>query len=195
MVNAVLRKAAVAASRSLSFRTRRQSRSRWPRLIPRGWSSAGARFMAWKRARHLPPRPSQPRMTCACEMPTSKQNCARPESSLNPGELLSRRAHGSFRRCYGDGGFREGRVRLQDEGSQLIGELACSCTALDQNQEKILDACAAPGGKTLILAERNPAGAHRGLRIQPAAAGRVAQAPCRIRRSRGVPACRRSRAR
>jgi 16S rRNA (cytosine967-C5)-methyltransferase len=49
--------------------------------------------------------------------------------------------------------FREGRVRLQDEGSQLVAE--CS-TSLDRKIKKILDACAAPGGKTLILAERNP---------------------------------------
>jgi len=53
--------------------------------------------------------------------------------------------------------YREGRVRIQDEGSQLIAELAaCSGHGLNQNQENILDACAAPGGKTLILAERNP---------------------------------------
>lgn len=42
-------------------------------------------------------------------------------------------------------------LRIQDEASQLVGELA----ALDTGST-ILDACAAPGGKTAILAERNP---------------------------------------
>ena len=45
--------------------------------------------------------------------------------------------------------LREGRVRIQDEGSQLVAEIAGQGSA-------ILDCCAAPGGKTLILAERNP---------------------------------------
>ncbi|HYK34371.1 16S rRNA (cytosine(967)-C(5))-methyltransferase RsmB [Alloacidobacterium sp.] len=45
--------------------------------------------------------------------------------------------------------FREGRVRIQDEGSQLVAELAGPGL-------KILDSCAAPGGKAAILAERNP---------------------------------------
>lgn len=45
--------------------------------------------------------------------------------------------------------FRRGWIRIQDEGSQLVAELAGHGT-------NILDTCAAPGGKTAILAERNP---------------------------------------
>jgi 16S rRNA (cytosine967-C5)-methyltransferase len=45
--------------------------------------------------------------------------------------------------------FREGRAWFQDEGSQLVAEIA-------GHGSEILDCCAAPGGKTLILAARNP---------------------------------------
>ncbi|MGA9528589.1 MAG: 16S rRNA (cytosine(967)-C(5))-methyltransferase RsmB [Terriglobales bacterium] len=46
--------------------------------------------------------------------------------------------------------YREGRIAIQDEGSQLV--------ALQVGRgEKLLDCCAAPGGKTTLLARRNPA--------------------------------------
>jgi 16S rRNA (cytosine967-C5)-methyltransferase len=51
-------------------------------------------------------------------------------------------------------------LRMQDEGSQLIAELAGRGTA-------ILDCCAAPGGKTAILAERNPAATITACDINP----------------------------
>ncbi len=74
---------------------------------------------------------------------------------LKPGELLSVARTVTSGALSATAAFREGRVRIQDEGSQLIGELA-ACAGHRQNAGRILDACAAPGGKTLIVAERNP---------------------------------------
>jgi 16S rRNA (cytosine967-C5)-methyltransferase len=45
--------------------------------------------------------------------------------------------------------FREGRVFIQDEASQLVA-------ALVGQGSRILDCCAAPGGKTAAIAARNP---------------------------------------
>jgi 16S rRNA (cytosine967-C5)-methyltransferase len=52
------------------------------------------------------------------------------------------------------------RQRIQDEGSQLIAELA-------GRGAEILDCCAAPGGKTAILAERNPEASITACDISP----------------------------
>jgi 16S rRNA (cytosine967-C5)-methyltransferase len=71
-----------------------------------------------------------------------------------PGQLLT----SACTVLSGDAGataaFTEGRVRMQDEGSQLVAEIAAA--SLGQLDGRILDACAAPGGKTMILAERSP---------------------------------------
>jgi 16S rRNA (cytosine967-C5)-methyltransferase len=68
---------------------------------------------------------------------------------LAPGEFLT----AARRVLRGDvvrtDAFQRGWVRIQDEGSQLVAELA-------GQGKRILDTCAAPGGKTAILAERNP---------------------------------------
>ncbi len=61
--------------------------------------------------------------------------------------------------------FRDGRVRIQDEGSQFVAEIASSLLA--NRNGSILDACAAPGGKTLILAERNPQASIVACEISP----------------------------
>ncbi len=68
-----------------------------------------------------------------------------PGSDLAPGSFLA-----SARRVL-KGDPRVPENRIQDEASQLVGELA----ALDAGPA-IWDSCAAPGGKTAILAERNP---------------------------------------
>jgi 16S rRNA (cytosine967-C5)-methyltransferase len=68
---------------------------------------------------------------------------------LAPGAFLS-----SARRVYaGDitqtKAYRNGRISIQDEASQLVA-------ALVGRGQRILDCCAAPGGKTRFIADRNP---------------------------------------
>lgn len=68
---------------------------------------------------------------------------------LEPGSFLT----SAYRVAAGDitkaNAFLEGRIAIQDEGSQLVALLA-------GKGKRILDCCAAPGGKTRILARRNP---------------------------------------
>ncbi len=54
--------------------------------------------------------------------------------------------------------IRSGRAWIQDEGSQLVAMLV-------GNGASILDCCAAPGGKTAILAERNAAAKIRAMEL------------------------------
>jgi len=49
--------------------------------------------------------------------------------------------------------LRLAQVRVQDEASQLVAEIAAAAAP---EAARVLDACAAPGGKTAILAERLP---------------------------------------
>ena len=68
---------------------------------------------------------------------------------IAPGALLT----GARRLLSGDLAhsipFRDHHVAVQDEGSQLVA-------ALVGKGERILDCCAAPGGKTMAIAARNP---------------------------------------
>jgi 16S rRNA (cytosine967-C5)-methyltransferase len=82
--------------------------------------------------------------------------------------------------------FRAGRIRMQDEGSQLVAEIAAA--VLNREVKYVLDACAAPGGKTLILAERHPEARIVGCESSPARfeqlrhrlAGHPGQIECRL---------------
>jgi len=70
---------------------------------------------------------------------------------LQPGEFLTAARRVISGDIVRSKPFLEGRMRIQDEASQLVAELAGI-------GNRILDTCAAPGGKTAILAERNPEG-------------------------------------
>lgn len=68
---------------------------------------------------------------------------------LGPGQLLSSARRVRTGNVSATRAFAEGRVAIQDEASQLVALLV-------GKGRKILDCCAAPGGKTRVLAERNP---------------------------------------
>jgi 16S rRNA (cytosine967-C5)-methyltransferase len=59
--------------------------------------------------------------------------------------------------------FAEGRAYLQDEASQLVALLV-------GHGARILDCCAAPGGKTSLIAERNPSSLVVATELHPARA-------------------------
>jgi 16S rRNA (cytosine967-C5)-methyltransferase len=79
---------------------------------------------------------------------------------LEPGAFLTN----AFRVSGGDitrtKTFRQRRLALQDEASQLVALLVGS-------GESILDCCAAPGGKTRIIAQRNPAAVVVAMELHP----------------------------
>lgn len=56
--------------------------------------------------------------------------------------------------------FQQGRVFIQDEASQLVAALVGSGS-------RLLDCCAAPGGKTAALAARNPAAQIIAIELHP----------------------------
>lgn len=147
MVNAVLRK--VAASR-LQIAGEASAEEDWRRGFPEWmvarWTANYGEDAAYAICRH---GQSEPKLTLRVDSPATREELASAGIELERGRILRH----AFAVASGDimaiTAFREGRARLQDEGSQLIAELV-------PRGKAILDCCAAPGGKTLILAERNP---------------------------------------
>jgi 16S rRNA (cytosine967-C5)-methyltransferase len=88
---------------------------------------------------------------------------------LHPGSILT-----SARRVQsGDitktRAFRTGQVVIQDEASQLVATLVGPSSHNERSKEgiKILDCCAAPGGKTLAIADRNLAASITAVELHP----------------------------
>jgi 16S rRNA (cytosine967-C5)-methyltransferase len=152
MVNAVLRKLS-------SMRTREAREhdpaSSYPEWMAERWKHQFGEDAACAICAH---GQAQPRLSLRVSNAEDATELAEAGTALAPGELLTAARTVVSGDVTATTAFREGRVRIQDEGSQLIGEIAaCAATTFVKKHQKILDACAAPGGKTLILAERLPA--------------------------------------
>jgi 16S rRNA (cytosine967-C5)-methyltransferase len=156
MVNAVLRKLAVAApfefpEVSAAEIALAQGHPAW--LVER-WAG----FYGMDAARAICRRGRcQPTLSIRLESLAVADELIQAGIHLEPSELLAAARTVVSGDIVATAAFRDGRVRIQDEGSQLVAEIAGQGSAAGaQRPTSILDACAAPGGKTLILAERNP---------------------------------------
>ena len=93
---------------------------------------------------------SIPATTLRLRTPAAEQQLTAEGISMAPGSFLA----GTRRVLSGDitktKSFRATDVVIQDEASQLIAAL------VRQDHKQILDCCAAPGGKTLAIADGNP---------------------------------------
>lgn len=145
MVNAVLRKLAVQAGAHADAEL--DAREAYPAWMVERWTRFYGETATQAICTHGQTQATQTVRVADAE---AMQELAAAGVQLEPGALLI----SAGRVIAGDvtetAAFQAGRVRLQDEGSQLVAEVAGHAAA-------ILDCCAAPGGKTLILAERNPA--------------------------------------
>src|SRR5271157_388611 len=83
------------------------------------------------------------------EEPGVEEELKKQGVELSPGVLVARARVATAGDLTRSAAFREGRVVIQDEGSQLIALLV-------GHGARLLDCCAAPGGKTALLASRNP---------------------------------------
>ena len=149
MVNSVLRK--IGAGRGVPPEAD-ESLQAHPAWMVERWRNAYGEGAAQAICAH---GQRQPRLSLRLADPSSDAELKTENIDLAPGNLLTAARTVLSGDPSATSAFRECRIRIQDEGSQLVGEIAASLFAhLNQDQKHICDACAAPGGKTLILAER-----------------------------------------
>ena len=144
MVNAVLRKLAGAADASITLFN--SSEHAYPAWMVERWRRSFGSDATQAICAHGQREPAAALRLADAQM---EKELLSSGVVLEPGKLLSAARVIQSGDVTATEPFRTSRVRFQDEGSQLVAEIA-------GRGGKILDCCAAPGGKTLILAEQNP---------------------------------------
>jgi 16S rRNA (cytosine967-C5)-methyltransferase len=155
-VNAVLRKLSAASTNyeilndnaeTPETLARALSHPRW--MVER-WTKQFGLSTAQQICKH---NQSIPTTSISLRAPTAEAELHQAGVTFTPGSLLA-----SARRIQtGDvtkmKAFHEGKIAIQDEASQLVAALAGYKA---ENGLRILDCCAAPGAKTMAIADLNP---------------------------------------
>jgi len=103
---------------------------------------------------------SIPRITIRLRTPDAEQHLAAEGIETSPGRLMLSARIVTAGDVTKTAAFRTGEIAIQDEASQLVA-------ALIGKGERILDCCAAPGGKTLAISDQNPQSSITALELHP----------------------------
>lgn len=109
--------------------------------------------------------------------PSAEDELKQEGVTLNPAQLLSSARVVITGDVTQTQAFRQGHVVIQDQASQLVASLVApsgrkerdkgAATAPFPSRVRILDCCAAPGGKTLAMADRNPDASITAVELHP----------------------------
>src|SRR5262249_30955954 len=96
--------------------------------------------------------------------PEVEQQLPKEGVQLQPGSLLRNARRADTGDITQTSAFRDGEVVIQDEASQLVAALI---GRVERKDARILDCCAAPGGKTLAIADLNPTAELTAVEVHP----------------------------
>jgi 16S rRNA (cytosine967-C5)-methyltransferase len=161
-VNAVLRKLSAAQrdsivqSEAASPQELARAFAHPPWLVER-WANEYGLAIAAKICQH---NQSIPPTTIRLRAATAEMQLTLEGITLKAGGLLSSARRAEAGDVTKTQAFRTGQIVIQDEASQLVAALVGTGT-------RILDCCAAPGGKTLAIADGNPEAAITAVELHP----------------------------
>jgi 16S rRNA (cytosine967-C5)-methyltransferase len=163
-VNAVLRKLS-AAPPNRNIVSLVESTS--PENLSRALAHPGWLVERWTREYGLPAahqickhNQSIPQTAIRLRTPSAEAQLSQEEITLAPGSILASARRVEAGDITKTQSFRTGQIVIQDEASQLVA-------ALVGHGSCILDCCAAPGGKTLAIADRNPQATLTAVELHP----------------------------
>jgi 16S rRNA (cytosine967-C5)-methyltransferase len=161
-VNALLRKLASEKAERPEIRTASNAAalaavSAHPRWLVDRWARALGLEQAGKICEY---NQRTPETSLRISNPAIEGELQREGVTLIPGRLLASARRVISGEVTQTKSFRSGRVSVQDEGSQLVALLV-------SRGSHILDCCAAPGGKTRILAQQNPSAPIVAVELHP----------------------------